>query len=150
MLTERVIALHEAAHAVADIVKGVPILRVTLEPTPTSLAHVRPAVRADSIEMSDWVFSLAAGAAAERKATGQAALGDENDLSQARLLIAAIAGTDVDAPQVTERLRTYGILADAFVALNWKWIERTADRLQRRRSLTGAEVADCMDVGYYL
>jgi hypothetical protein len=87
------------------------------------------------------VLWLMAGAAAERRSTGQALL-DGDDREKARLIIAAYLKTNENDPRVTARLQRYDVLADAVVSEHWRWIQAVADRLDRKKEIDGGIVAD--------
>lgn len=139
-----IVAIHEAAHGVIALARNIPITVVTITPTGDSAGHALPAVTLGSIEVVDWLVYLAAGGAAERRMTGKAATLDAHDRWVASLYGAAKTNADPDSAAVAAYLDRFAALADADVIANWKWIERTATALDRRRTLDGGAIADLM------
>jgi len=142
-MSESLIAHHEAAHACLAILRGVPVRRCSIVPTRTTRGHMLPAIPTGAIEISDLIVMWLAGDAAERRVAGTAAL-SENDIAHASMLVAALAGAELDSPAVTASLARFQLLADAQVALHWSWIERVASALLRKGTLDGGDVADLM------
>jgi hypothetical protein len=144
MAPEERLAVHEAAHAVVALVRGVPVTRCTIEADRASLGHVQPAVPIGTIDTFDLLEFWLAGGAAERKATGTPARGDAYDLEMARLLVSAMLGTEPGSAATAAAVGRYAVIADVEIELAWPWIRRVATALVRKRTLDGASVADLM------
>jgi len=148
----RLIALHEAGHAVAAHALGLVVTRVTIEPTydtfyqkwrlgVTEIEVIGDLTRDFSFAMRDRlhreaIFSLA-GPAAERRAFGQVALdADDTDEEVARWLLSRDTPTR-DLPEV---LRAAKESAATLVIERESAIARLAAVLMLHRTLTGAQL----------
>jgi hypothetical protein len=87
------IAYHEAGHCVMAIRRGVPVARVTIEPTGP---YCRTSAAMGDLEANDVLMVLCAGAAAEAKYLGRAVALEGEDLDQA-LAVAGLLEADLAA-----------------------------------------------------
>jgi len=118
-------AIHESAHAIGCIAKGMELRSV-------SLAAVNTAIPLMDLEAVDAIIVSLSGAAAERKAFGGAAQLDANDVLEADGMIGGLGHG--------WSRRHFELVADGFVSDHWRLIQRLADRLLREESLTGDAV----------
>jgi len=148
----RLIALHEAGHAVAAHALGLVVTRVTIEPTydtfyekwrvgTTEIEVIGDLTRDFSSAMRarlrrEAIFSLA-GPAAERRVVGHATLDEDGiDVERARWLLSRDTPSH-DLPRVLRRTHE---LAERLVRERWSAIERLAAALMRHRTLTAASL----------
>jgi hypothetical protein len=135
---------HEAGHAVVGILRGIPIKRVTIEPTRNTRGHCRTAVPVQDLDTSDFLVYVCAGAAAEQRYTGRPAAIEGPDLDQALVVASFHTGAALNSQATVDCIERHRVLADAAVTLNWGWVGNVARALLRKRTLTGANVADLM------
>jgi ATP-dependent Zn protease len=139
-VTDREVAFHEAAHAVAALLLGLPVATVSVKAREHSLGHVMLGTALNRVEILDAIQMFLAGGAAARKLTGRAALGDEDDLQQARAFAGAMAGR-ARAAELVDDARA---LVDALVIEHWDSIQRVAAALLTHGNLRGDKVADLL------
>lgn len=153
-------ALHEAAHAVADVLAGRRIIEATLESTlPGVVAHVRSEVRPSTLRrvradedtaldaLMDHVVAAYAGLAAEEAFAWRAKTradregGAQGDERAAESLLRDCVPED----RLRAQLRGLGrSKANLLVIDHEQEIRRVASALRRRRRLTEAEVHRAM------
>lgn len=142
-MTTASIAYHEAGHAVAALLRGIAVRRVTVEPMADTAGHC-PTAGLESADATSALIMICAGGAAQSRHEGRSIELDDRDLDQAAALASLVARTSLEDPTTRACLRRHQALAGAVVASNWTWIERTAQALLRRRTLDRGEVADLM------
>jgi hypothetical protein len=140
MRNDKVIAYHEAAHAVISLLQHIPVTFASIEPGRDHEGQTRLAVTLGACEPTAWLLASAAGAAAERRIAGTAvhALGDR---IADRQLVTALLGGEPSDRRINVRLRQIDALADAAVSAHWDWIERVAHALIKKRRLRGGVIA---------
>ena len=149
----RLIALHEAGHAVAAHALGLVVTRVTIEPTydtfyqkwrlgVTEIEVIGDLARDFSSVMRarlrrEAIFSLA-GPAAERRAVGLVALDAEDiDAQVAEWLLSR----DTAARELPRALGRTNEVAERLVSERWSMIEGLAAALMLHRTLTAASLS---------
>ncbi|AUX76292.1 hypothetical protein [Sinorhizobium fredii] len=130
------IALHEAAHVLAAIRNGIGVLHVSLD-----VGEVILEPPGDSLEQGHHYSAVAAGyaivALAGRAAAPETGLSEADQLLlQHALFLASLA----DPPD--EMCHAFSTLAEHFVLKHRDEIEHLAGVLDRRRAMTGAELAE--------
>lgn len=140
----RAVAYHEAGHAVIALLHGLAISAATIVPAGSTAGCVRQVQRFGSVDSTDLMVMLLAGAAAERKLTGKPATLDADDRDSARTLASVIVKAEPDSAAVEKHLAMYDVLADAGISQHWDWITRVASALQRKQTLDGHAIAGLM------
>jgi hypothetical protein len=140
-MTETTRAHHEAGHAVASVLRGVPLRNVTLEGGTDRLGASTP-VDMRTVDLCDRLVLTLAGGLAESRYTGRPPVLDVADREEAEIIAAVLAERGGHAPAAV--LNAYQALASALVSESWSWIERVAGRLVQRKTLSGAHVAELM------
>jgi hypothetical protein len=147
MTADFITCLHEGAHAVVAVLKGMGVKRVLVHRT------VRPDGEAGICELADMQDDIAtdpwsvvemtlASDAAERRYAGRASPRGEADRAFARNLIAVTLSQEPGHQDVHTLFEAHERIADGVVAnpTTWLVIERVARQLRRYRTLTGADV----------
>ena len=149
MTGDRITAIHESAHATIAMQFGFDVRRVLLH---------RPGARVDEAgrcETSSWrqdlnadpvraLCYLLAGAAGERRLSGRTSSRDATDRAQAATVASVICEVDDEShPRVRALMHAaetmaLGLMYDPVV---WTAIERVAAALERKRELSGRDVA---------
>jgi hypothetical protein len=127
MTDREVLAVHEAAHAIAAITLHVDVQIVTLD-------EMRPIDGFGHLNTGTSIIIFLAGGSAERRVTGRTRY-DADDLQKAQALLRLQRQTDGSA-----ELRHYHILTNDLVNRRWAQITHVAKELLRCRRLSGAEV----------
>ncbi|MEB3047048.1 hypothetical protein [Rhizobium mulingense] len=130
------IALHEAAHVLAAIRNGIGVLHVSLD-----VGEVILEPPGDSLEQGHHYSAVAASyaiiALAGRAAAPETGVSEADQvLLRNALFLASLA----DPPD--EMCRAFSALAEHFVAKYRDEIEHLAGILDRRRAMTGTEIAE--------
>ena len=145
---EYVVSVHEAGHAVVAAVAGMEIREVVLHragshQNEAGHCELRDVISECDADLSRFLIYVFSGASAERHAFGHSSVRDAGDREYARK-VATLALEDPDpaSARVTELLQSAELIADARMnnAVIWKWVERVADALRKRRRLTHRDV----------
>ncbi len=138
---QRVKAVHEAGHAVAAALLGIPVTEVEITDRAVGRTELglgsddRPAAMTDALILDQMVVALAASAA-ERTILGQPTTGGSHDLEQATQLAYQRfeAGLDPDAPLINYTAVSYSlcssIMIDAFYRAALAALEQCRERAE--------------------
>ena len=138
---QRVKAVHEAGHAVAAALLGIPVTEVEITDRAGGRTELglgsddRPAAMTDALILDQMVVALAASAA-ERTILGQPTTGGAHDLEQATQLAYQRfeAGLDPDAPLINYTAVSYSlcssIMIDAFYRAALAALEQCRERAE--------------------
>lgn len=150
------VAIHEAGHAVALVLLGREVVSVTIMPDgdvlgETAQAPPDPVPDMDDDAWDEWLTGnavyLLAGHEAERRVSAPEEFGIEgvvdHDWSKATKMVREVAG------QYEERqwalLNRSLAEARVLLARNWSSVEKVADELRRKGTLSGADVSALLD-----
>ena len=145
---EYIVSVHESGHAVAAAVAGMEIREVVLHRAGShqdeaGRCELRDIISECDADLSRFLIYVFSGAAAERRAFGHSSVRDAGDREYARKL-ARLALEEVDpaSPRVAELLQNAELIADARMndRVVWKWVERVADALRKRRRLSHRDI----------
>jgi len=145
---EHILSIHEAGHGCYAAMSAMDVRAVVLH---------QPGSRQDEggrCELHDmpgeqdnnparFLTFLLAGGSAEYRAVGRRSARDASDREHATTLCAlAILQQEPTSPAVLEMMRTAQALADAAMRNEdlWRWIERVARELVKKRRLTGRDI----------
>ena len=147
MNDDHLVAIHEAGHAVIAATSGMDVRQVVLH---------RAGSRQDErgrcelfefgaerdADMPRYIRYCLAGAAAEKRATGNYSERDRNDVRQAHTLTYVMLNVESDSPRVKAHFDSEQTIVDALMWDDtiWKWVQRVADALVKKRRLTGRDI----------
>jgi hypothetical protein len=141
-------AIHEAGHAAMASMFGYSVRCAVLHHVGSNQVEQGHVELRDHIAEldSDHVRYLAymlAGAAAEKRQTGQYSPRDTHDREHAIIAASAVLQVERDSPRVAAAVRDAQLLANSLMTNDrlWAWVQRTATALIRRRRLTGRQIA---------
>jgi hypothetical protein len=111
-------------------------------PEHAGMCHVHDHVAEIDERPFAYLVYLLAGAAADWKVSGRNNSGDAEDRKQAMIVASISLEVERECPRVIERVQTAELVARALVQddTNWKWIERVARVLMKKRTLSGREI----------
>lgn len=141
------VAVHEAAHAVAALVMGLPVTRATVIPKGDTLGCVFHGRRLWDLDRTSAVVMLLAGAEAERRyARGRGTClildYDGSDKEIAYPMIHTLYLGALSDSEFREALMMFRQQAASLVEREWAWIERTAHMLEFAGELNVTEILE--------
>jgi hypothetical protein len=140
------VSLHEAAHAVVGQAAGMDVKELTLhrgsrlgERGSCSLWNYGAERDRDPVR---FLVFLLAGASAEQKACGHYTPRDAGDREQAINFAAAVLEEEPSSPRVRAMVERAQRIADTRLENDviWEWVQRVAQRLVKRRRLSGRDI----------
>ncbi|WP_277957414.1 hypothetical protein [Anaeromyxobacter oryzisoli] len=147
-IPRRIVAVHEATHAVVAVVLRRPLHRVTIEPRGEILGRTYPGARAFSRRSLEGdpragraaeaeIVTLLAARAGELSAAWHGPSGGSNDRVSAEALAARLCTTDAEW---TALLSLSRIRAAQVVDRWWRQIREVAKALEQKNTLSGPAV----------
>jgi ATP-dependent Zn protease len=151
VIDERRVAYHEAGHVAAARLLGVEVKAAAIVPDggiPGHVKYVTPQT-SEPVSLERVAMIALAGCAAERRYLGAAADDHEpwhralEDMQLASTSVEALVGSD-DEEVVGARLEQLGLQVAALLEQHWSAVERVAARLIERKTLSSAEIDECI------
>jgi ATP-dependent Zn protease len=148
-MTTRATTYHESGHSVVGVQFALNVRRVVVHPQRRpdgeagfcELVNVADAIDADAFRSIVYVM---AGPQAERRFTGRSDTGDLRDREQAAAIARIIhEHKPADHPDISGTVARAEVIARALMLnpATWAAVEAVAKELERKRSLSGRDVA---------